>query len=106
MDAGSCLVPRVTGDNTEEAEKLVWEGKQFAQTMSCFVFTITGMRGRGSGRFLSRKSFKVKNAGLIGHFYLTSVPLIVSGSFMRPPIGKEAASTSGEDRSLCAPHVL
>lgn len=64
------------------------------------------MGGRGRGRFLSGKSFEVKNAGLIGHFYLASVPLIVRVSFMRPPIGKEADSASGEDRSLCAPHFL
>lgn len=63
-------------------------------------------RGRGQGEVSFKKSFKVKNASLIGHFYLASVPLIVSVSFMRSPIGKEAASTSGKDRRLCAPHFL
>lgn len=53
-----CLVLRVTGDNIEEAEKLVWEGKQFAQTMSCFVLTLTGM-GAGRG-FFQEKVLKLK----------------------------------------------
>lgn len=51
-------------ENPEEKRKLVWEGKQLAQVISCYYSNWAGVEGA------FRKKFRSWNAGLIGNPWL------------------------------------